>query len=539
MASRLLLGCGSFGRAFARRLRERGEPLLVLSDDESRVRLLREENVRAETVDIDDAEAVRARAGAVDTVIVATDGPVRNRELVSVAREAYPEAFCLAYAGRQPTGSQRGALEAAADSVVCRGTATLQALGDSITEQGYRARRLQRVLRRLEEPLAIVTHDNPDPDAIASAFALRRIAENVGIDAEVCYYGNISHQENRAFVNLLDFELRNLSREADLSEFGSFALVDHSRPGVNDGLGPETEVAIVVDHHPPRAPVEARFVDLRSNVGATSTLLTGYLRQLNLEPEETIATALLFGIRVDTKEFSREVSREDYEAAAYLLSYADQATLERIEEPSMTSDTLETIGAAITNRELRGEVLVSCVGDLSDRDAIAQAADRLLDLEGVTTTFVFGYGDDTVYASARARGTDVDLGETLREAFAQVGSAGGHADMAGAQLPVGMIVDEGDEDPGRVIREVVTERFFEALSPGLNRAAVATYADGQFLGTAEGFVDGTEGESGNGDGDGGGDGGGNGNEGSGEVESGDRGGDGGGTPPGPSDGEAH
>jgi nanoRNase/pAp phosphatase (c-di-AMP/oligoRNAs hydrolase) len=204
----------------------------------------------------------------------------------------------------------------------------------------------------------------------------------------------------------------------------------------------------------------------------------------------------LFGIRVDTDDFTREVSRADYEAAAYLLAHADVAALERIDTPSMTSDTLDTIGAAIDNRERRHGTLVSCVGDLSDRDAIAQAADRLLDIEGVTTTFVFGYDEDTVYASARARGNGVDLGETLRDAFDQVGSAGGHADMAGAQLSVGVLVDGDDEDPGAVIREVVTERFFEVLSQGPNRAAVATYGDGQFLGTAVGPFRGTDGWTG-------------------------------------------
>jgi hypothetical protein len=136
---------------------------------------------------------------------------------------------------------------------------------------------------------------------------------------------------------------------------------------------------------------------------------------------------------------------------------------------------------------VRDDVLVSCLGEVTDRDALAQAADRLLDLEGVSVTFVFGFTgvdeDSVVYASARARGTDLDLGEALRDAFAQVGSAGGHADMAGAQLPVGMLIDEEDEDPEAAIDEVVTERFFETLGVRPNRAAAAVYAQGDYFGT--------------------------------------------------------
>jgi nanoRNase/pAp phosphatase (c-di-AMP/oligoRNAs hydrolase) len=264
--------------------------------------------------------------------------------------------------------------------------------------------------------------------------ALQRLAESFGVTAEVCYYGRITHQENRAFVNLLEFDLTRLDDGADLSPYGSFALVDHSQPGVNDQLPAETVVDIVIDHHPPRAPIDARFVDLRSELGATSTLMAEYLRKFGLTPDVAVATGLLFGIRVDTDDFSRETAVGDFEAAAYLLPWADVGALERIESPSISGETFEVIAAAISNREERGSVVTTYVGEIQDRDALAQAADRLLMMEGVSTTVVYGVMDGVIYVSGRARGTGLDLGETLRDAFDQIGSAGGHADMAGAQI---------------------------------------------------------------------------------------------------------
>jgi nanoRNase/pAp phosphatase (c-di-AMP/oligoRNAs hydrolase) len=148
----------------------------------------------------------------------------------------------------------------------------------------------------------------------------------------------------------------------------------------------------------------------------------------------------------------------------------------------VTADTLETIAAAIVNRRVEEDVLTTAVGPISDRDALAQAADKLLEMENISTTLVFGYVDETVYVSARSQGTDLDLGEALRDAFGQIGSAGGHAEMAGAQIPVGMLVEETDEgDREAVIAEVITERFFETLGIELHRPATAVYAD--FLGT--------------------------------------------------------
>jgi len=462
MTSRVVLGCGSLAQAVVDALAERPGQLTVLTDDENAVRTFREEGVAAETADVTDEATLGEYAP--DTVVVATADPRRNEAAARAASRAVPGAFLLAYAGSDPPDEILTALDGLADRVVDPTSATVEQVLGATGDETLRARKLLSVLRGLDGPLAVVTHDNPDPDAIASAVALERIADRVGTEADICYFGEINHQENRAFVNLLEFELRNMEPGTDLAEYAGVALVDHSRPGVNDGLPEETPVDVVIDHHPPHLPVDARFVDLRSEVGATSTLLVDYLRWLAMTPEEATATGLLFGIRVDTDEFTREVCPHDFEAAAYLVPHADLGTLERVDSPSVSADTIETIGRAIRNRERHGPALVSGVGTLADRDALAQAADRLLDLEDVTTTFVHGIVDGTVYVSARSRGSDVNLGETLRDAFDQIGSAGGHTDMAGAQLSLGMLaeIDDSDESLADIVDEIVTDRFLEA-----------------------------------------------------------------------------
>ncbi|OYR83763.1 DHH family phosphoesterase, partial [Halorubrum distributum] len=140
-------------------------------------------------------------------------------------------------------------------------------------------------------------------------------------------------------------------------------------------------------------------------------------------------------------------------------------TLERVESPSVSPETLRVLAAAIENRDVRGPVAASCVGEITDRDALAQAAERLLDLEDVTVTFVYGYMDGVIYGSARARGADLDAGELLRDALDPVGSAGGHASMAGAQVPLGILseVSESESLPD-VVEAFVAGRFFEALA---------------------------------------------------------------------------
>ncbi len=461
MTTRLLLGCSSVGYTLLERARaERGE-LYAITDDAGWVSTLRDANVATTEADPTD-QSTYPDAAAI--VIVASDDPARNAAAATAARRRYPSAAIVAHVGEDPTPDQRAAVESAADRVIDPVTAiagrTLQAAGADAQE---RPARLLSALRELSGPLLVVAHDHPDPDAIASAFGVARIAETVGVPAEPCYGGEISHQENRALVNLLDLSLRTFE-ETDVSEYGGIALVDHSRPGINDGLPEGIDVDVVIDHHPPRGPVRGAFVDVRPEVGATSTLIEEYLSRLSIEPSRTLATALLYGIRIDTRDFTREVSIPDFEAAASLSAHADESVLERVESPSVSAETLRVLAAAIENREVRGSTVASCVGEITDRDALAQAAERLLDSEDATVTFVYGYMDGTIYGSARTRGADVDIGELLREALDPVGSAGGHANMAGAQVPLGILESAaGDESLRDVVGEFVSGRFFEAI----------------------------------------------------------------------------
>ncbi|NEU56675.1 DHH family phosphoesterase [Halorussus sp. MSC15.2] len=469
MVSRLVLGCGTVGQNIVEALADGPGSLLVVDDAENRIEALREEGVSATLGDPTDRETVRASADEPDMVVVADCDSETNRRATELAVELFPDAYVVSYLGRDYDSDQRERIVALADRVIDPNEAIVQqVLGVSLGEHADLTANLQRTLRSIDGTLAVFMHDNPDPDAIASAVALCRIAEEVGVDAVPCYFGEISHQENRAFVNLLELDLRNLEAgpELDLSEFGGIALVDHSRPGVNDQLPTDTVVDIVVDHHPPKEPVEAGFVDLRSDVGATSTLLSEHIQRLGIDLSESVATGLLYGIRVDTKDFSREVSTADFEAASFLLPHADVGTLERVESPSVSADTFETMARAIDNRRVEGTVLATCVGKLSDRDALAQAADQLLDMEGITTTLVYGFRDGTVFVSARARGTAIDLGETVRAAFGQIGSAGGHADMAGAQISLGLLGEVEKEEESSltdIVSDVITDRFFETI----------------------------------------------------------------------------
>ncbi|PSP20229.1 DHH family phosphoesterase [Halobacteriales archaeon QH_10_67_13] len=419
MTDRLIVGKGSLVQTLVEELAARGSAPSVAVAADGPAGAFGDREVDAETLAITDPAALAERYDP-EVVFVVADAAVAR-----AARRAFPEAYIVGYGPRRE-------LDAIVDRVVDPVAAVAGAALEQIGPSGRRAGRLRGVLRGLDS-LAVVTHDSPDPDAIASGTALAALADDLGCRAGVLYAGRIAHHENQALVNLLDLDLQAIEGTEALAEYDGVALVDHSRPGVNDQLSLETPIDIVIDHHPASGPTTAEFTDVRSEVGATSTLLVEYLDEFGLDPPEPIATALLFGILVDTNEFVRGVSPADFEAAAWLVPRADFDRVEQIESPSMSASALETVGAAIRNRTVEDGLVITWAGSVSRRTAIAQAADRLLELEGASTVAVIGVRRETVHVSARSRG-GFDVGELLREAFGAVGSAGGHVDMAGAQI---------------------------------------------------------------------------------------------------------
>ena len=302
------------------------------------------------------------------------------------------------------------------------------------------ALRLYDLLAAWEGTLCIVTHLNPDPDSISSAMALSMIARHAShnkLNCRILYEGDIGHQENRAFINLLEIKMERLTPQI-LSECNYIALVDSSAPGANNELPKTTRVNIIVDHHKngERPPGAADFVDIRPGVGATASIMTQYLMELDIPVSKSVATALLYGIRADTRDFKRNVTPQDLNYAAFLLSLTDSDLLDKITSPSISQETVEIMGNAIRNRRIRSGYLFSNVGFIRNRDALPQAADILIHLEGVNTALVYGISEQNIVISGRNKDIRLHLGNVMAEAFGPIGEAGGHATMAAAMIPL-------------------------------------------------------------------------------------------------------
>ncbi|MFC7046114.1 bifunctional oligoribonuclease/PAP phosphatase NrnA [Halobacteriaceae archaeon GCM10025711] len=190
-----------------------------------------------------------------------------------------------------------------------------------------------------------------------------------------------------------------------------------------------------------------------------------YIRDLDIDPRPKLASALLFALHRERIDYVRRPTIKEYEAAGFLYPHVEQGFLDQMYGAAFTPATLDAIGEAIRDRRIRGSTLVTCVGRTPERDSLPQAADYLLTLEGINTVLVFGLVDGTVHMSARSIDPRVDMGEILTQAFGDVGSTGGHQDMAGAQIPLGLFADHADDDADVIpfVSKRVESRFFEAM----------------------------------------------------------------------------
>ncbi|MGM0389824.1 MAG: DHH family phosphoesterase, partial [Natrinema limicola] len=304
-----------------------------------------------------------------------------------------------------------------------------------------------------------------DPDSIASAAALQAIAGHLDVDSDIIYLGDVGHQENRAFVNLLGIDLVQWDEIEDHSIYDTVALVDHGTAGEM-----ELPVDIVIDHHEAETEegVEPEFVDIRPNMSSTSTIMTKYIQEFDMNVSEEVATALLYGIRAETLDFKRDTTPADLTAAAYLYPFANHDTLEQVESPSMSPETLDVLAEAITNRDVQGSHLISNAGIVRDREALTQAASHLLNLEGVTTTAVFGIADETIFLAGRSKDIRINIGKVLDDAYGEIGETAGHSTQASAEIPLGIFtgieISDGTRDTLlELTEEAVKRTLFDAM----------------------------------------------------------------------------
>jgi nanoRNase/pAp phosphatase (c-di-AMP/oligoRNAs hydrolase) len=304
----------------------------------------------------------------------------------------------------------------------------------------------------------ILTHDDPDPDAIASALALAYLLEQrQSLAATLAHGGIIGRAENKAMVNLLSIELRPL-HDLDLGQYDVVALVDGSVGAGNVSLPSQFTPTVIIDHHSDVSLNVAGvpFSDIRGECGATSTILTGYLRAVGLTPDRRAATALFYGIKADTMGLARAAGEADVDAYLYLLPLSDTKILAQIENAQVPLDYFRAFERALERTSVYHDVVICNLSAMDWPDLAAEMADFLLRWEGASWIICMGLYQDEVVVSVRTNDLEANAGQVVRTVVEGLGTGGGHALLAGGRVPL----------DGRSLQDVVRtlrRRFLRQL----------------------------------------------------------------------------
>ncbi len=307
------------------------------------------------------------------------------------------------------------------------------------------------IVSEKKENICILTHTNPDPDAIAAAFGLSYLFKTIsGVKAEIVYDGIIGRINNRIMVELLNIPVK-MATKARLSKFNLFCLVD-TQPGKKNNCFPQNKRALmVIDHHFEEGhKIKADFVDIRKNLGSTAAMVCQYLDTFKVEIPPALATALFYGIKTDTDGLLRDYSKIDERYYRKLFAKVDYKALHIIEYPELPKDYFLDFADALTSARVYGDILIADLGKTFVPDMTGEMADYLLRMEGIGLVLVFGEYENRLYFSIRTLKRGKKLGIISYELTDGIGSGGGHNKTGGGVV----------ENP-LLNKKIFLERFFE------------------------------------------------------------------------------
>ncbi|MFA6003154.1 MAG: DHH family phosphoesterase [Elusimicrobiota bacterium] len=326
----------------------------------------------------------------------------------------------------------------------------------------FHARKLLRELVRLGpriSPLLIVTHDHPDPDSLASAWALAFLAHGVAkIRCRIAYGGLIGRRENRLMAERLNIPVRPL-RRGEISDAEHVALVDTQPPFRNNRFPPRRRPLMIIDHHARHVDTAAESVLIDESAGATTTILAEALLLSGLKVPRRLATAIVYGIGSDTQNLGRESSLRDLVAYQAFWPRANVKTLWSISYPRHPAAYFADLARGIRRAFVCHGIVGTHLGPLPGPERVAQIADFLMTYERAHWALVTGRHQGRLQISLRTDDPAGEAGKLLKKILWGGNRGGGHAMIAGGTIEVG---EDAPEVKWREAEDRLTAEFLDS-----------------------------------------------------------------------------
>lgn len=320
----------------------------------------------------------------------------------------------------------------------------LQALGSILPKRGN---------------VIILTHDYPDPDAMASAAALHLIlSKHFGRQSTLAHSGLVARAENRQMLRTIPYRFHQTSSLAPKRGTRPALFVDSKPAGGNTTMPAFVRPVGVIDHHPaghhPLPP--GCFCDIRPEAGACVSLLWEYLQATGLQVPPWLASCMVYASITETMDFTRPFHPVDFDAYTDLLPRASMRQVGLIRNAPIAPQFFAEFQEAIANARTYANIAWSHLDQATEPEIVAQFADRLILLERVSWSFCTAFHQDNLIISVRSDRRGVDCGTLIKRAFGARGSAGGHVRMAAGMVHLaGMTPGERTAIKNSLVRDIL------------------------------------------------------------------------------------
>jgi nanoRNase/pAp phosphatase (c-di-AMP/oligoRNAs hydrolase) len=300
--------------------------------------------------------------------------------------------------------------------------------------------RAHRLIRAVQDKknILVTTHLHPDPDALASSYAMAKLlqAKLKGAKVTVSVKGNIGGGYNAAFVRESDMKLAPWDDKM-LSSYDAIVLLDVQPTSKFSPLPPSIIPTAVVDHHRARGRrPSCPFCDIRTDVGATSSIVFSYCMELDVAITRDTAAMLLFAIETDLAGAAGQPGELDNMALSSLTLLADTRKLYRMRYAPLPQSTFQAYTNALTNAVYYDTALTTHLDMIESSEAPAVVADFLLRFSPIQWVLATAINNGFLVMSLRTSSSKGSAADVMRRLLRNLGEGGGHRTKAGGAVPL-------------------------------------------------------------------------------------------------------
>jgi nanoRNase/pAp phosphatase (c-di-AMP/oligoRNAs hydrolase) len=243
--------------------------------------------------------------------------------------------------------------------------------------------------------------------------------------------GMISRAENRTLAELLHLDLLPID-ELEWSPGDKLVMVDSQPNTGRHSFDPTLPIYAVIDHHDTPGELDGiPFVDIRTGLGATCSMVASYLKEQEVTPPTRVATGMFYGIETELSGYPRHANALDESALLYLYPLADKDLVARIRNARLPQRYFECMLQSLQNSFVYDRLIISWANELPQPELAAEVVDYLIRFEEIDWALCAGTYGDQLILSLRSVVSGAKAGEVLRQVVGKMGRAGGHDRRAG------------------------------------------------------------------------------------------------------------